>query len=254
MNKAIILVIALISLSCASTKKDTKTVNNPLQNSWELTKFKGKDVNSDNSIYLEFSEDGRVSGNVGCNRLTGNYSIENTQNIQFSELATTRKACPDMDIESDVLEALNSTSSFNLITDELVLNTKSVPSLAVFKRMKNTDVVNKYWKLITLDGKKITMDEDQEREQYFILKNNGLVTGFAGCNQFNGEFTIKDGNRIKFGDNMSVTLKSCLNTDVDEQGFLEVFELTNNYTVDGDRLSLNVGKRAPLATFEAVYF
>lgn len=30
------------------------------------------------------------------------------------------------------------------------------------------------------------MAENQEKEQYFILKSDGTVSGFAGCNQFNG--------------------------------------------------------------------
>ena len=43
----------------------------------------------------------------------------------------------------------------------------------------------------------------------------------------------------------------CNNTD--ESKLLKAINSTDNYTIKNNRLSLNVGKRAPLAVFEAVY-
>jgi heat shock protein HslJ len=98
------------------------------------------------------------------------------------------------------------------------------------------------------------MADNQEKEAYFMLKTqDNRVTGFAGCNTFNGTYTLEDGNRIKF-DQMLSTLMACPDVDVDESAFLKVFELADNYTIDGDTLMLNVGRRAPLAVFEAVYY
>ena len=114
-------------------------------------------------------------------------------------------------------------------------------------------VTEKYWKLKTLDGKEISMKENQEREIYFILKtNDNRVTGFAGCNTLSGEFILEEGNRIRFK-NMAVTMKACPDVAVNDSDFLEVFKLADNYTIQDDILSLNVGKGAPLAVFEAVY-
>ena len=115
-------------------------------------------------------------------------------------------------------------------------------------------IVNKYWKLISLQGKAIQMAENQEREQYFILRSDGTLTGFAGCNQFHGRFELRDGDRIRFNKNLATTRKACPNGDIDENDFLNVFKVTDNYSINGDTLHLNVGKRAALAIFEAVYF
>ncbi|MFD2907599.1 META domain-containing protein [Flavobacterium ardleyense] len=114
-------------------------------------------------------------------------------------------------------------------------------------------ITEKYWKLTLLDGKKVTMAANQEREIFFTLKtDSNKVTGFSGCNTFSGEYTIEDGNRIRFK-NMAVTMMACPDVAVNEGSFLEVFELTDNYTIVNDVLSLNIGRRAPLAVFEAVY-
>ena len=120
-------------------------------------------------------------------------------------------------------------------------------------KTENNSITEKYWKLNILEGKKVTMAKNQEREIYFTLKTDqNRVTGFAGCNAFSGEYSIEDGNRIRFK-NMAITMMACPDVAVNESEFLEVFELADNYTINNDVLSLNVGRRSPLAVFEAVY-
>ena len=114
-------------------------------------------------------------------------------------------------------------------------------------------ITEKYWKLVKLDGKDVEMVENQEREIFFTLKtNNNTVTGFAGCNTITGEYELEDGNRIHFK-NMGLTMMTCPDVDVDESDFMKVFEYADNYRITNDVLQLNIGKRAPLAVFEAVY-
>ncbi|WP_405609963.1 META domain-containing protein [Polaribacter sp. Asnod1-A03] len=115
----------------------------------------------------------------------------------------------------------------------------------------NISVTEKYWKLKTLSGKEIKMAENQKREIFILLKNeDNRITGFGGCNTINGEYTLKEGNKIEFK-KMFSTKMFCPNTD--ESEFLKALNSVDNYTIKDDVLSLNVGKRAPLAVFEAVY-
>ncbi len=115
-------------------------------------------------------------------------------------------------------------------------------------------ITEKYWKLIKLDGKDVEMVENQEREVFFILKTeDNTVGGFAGCNSITGEFELKDGNRIHFK-NIGLTMMSCPDVNIDESELMEVFKLADYYRITNDVLELNVGKRAPLAVFEAIYF
>ncbi len=114
-------------------------------------------------------------------------------------------------------------------------------------------ITGKYWKLIKLEGQDVEMAENQEREIFFTLNTEeNTVNGFAGCNSITGEYELEEGNRIRFS-NMGITMMICPDVAVDESEFMQVFELTDNYTIHNDTLSLNVGKRAPLAVFEAVY-
>lgn len=120
--------------------------------------------------------------------------------------------------------------------------------------LDQTTITEKYWKLVRLEGQKVTMAKNQEREIHFMLKTEqNQVRGFAGCNTFNGTYTLEKGQRIRFSP-LAATLKACPEVEVNESEFFKVFELADNYSIDGDTLSLNVGRRAPLAVFEAVYF
>lgn len=122
------------------------------------------------------------------------------------------------------------------------------------KMTNNNPITEKYWKLKTLEGREIKMVKNQEREIYFMLKTDEpRVTGFSGCNTFTGEYILKEGNRIRFS-NIAVTLKACPDVAINETEFLDFFKLADNYTIDKNTLSLNVGRRAPLAVFEAMYF
>ena len=114
-------------------------------------------------------------------------------------------------------------------------------------------IAGKYWKLIKLEGQEVEMAENQESEIFFTLNaEDNTVGGFAGCNSITGEFELAEGNRIRFT-NMGITMMICPDLLVDESEYMQVFELTDNYTIHNDTLSLNVGRRAPLAVFEAVY-
>ena len=145
--------------------------------------------------------------------------------------------------------------NYRIVGDKLELNVAKRSPLAVFKKtdINSEPIVEKYWKLKTLEGKEVSMSENQEKEVYFMLKTeNNRVQGFAGCNTLMGSYTLEKGNRIRFSQ-MATTMMACPDVDFKENEFLKVFELADNYTIKDDVLSLNVGRRAPLAVFEAVY-
>ena len=123
------------------------------------------------------------------------------------------------------------------------------------KKYKDTltnSITEKHWQLKTLEGQDVAKADNLEREIFITLNTDtNSVTGFTGCNTISGEFILKEGNRIEFK-KMLTTLKMCPDTAVNESELLKIFEIADNYTIKDNILSLNVGRRAPLAVFEAI--
>jgi len=125
----------------------------------------------------------------------------------------------------------------NVITGELANNyilSKIDPSL-----------IGNRWRLVELNGRPV-----EKQDAFLILGQDNRVSGNLGCNTFTGTYNLKPGNRIEFSQ-VVATLKMCLDMEV-EDGFKKVLEMTDNYNVSVNGLSLNRARMAPLARFELV--
>jgi heat shock protein HslJ len=112
-------------------------------------------------------------------------------------------------------------------------------------------ITEKYWKLVELNGRPVPA---LDREPHLILKaGDGRITGFGGCNGFSGSYTLDEAtSRIRFGEIASTMMACAKGMDV-EQAFHDVLRRVDNYSLNGDHLTLNRARMAPLARFEAVY-
>ena len=136
---------------------------------------------------------------------------------------------------------------------QLDLNGKRVDAEleAKYALTKVSDIVEKHWKLIELNGVEIMPNENQSNAPHFILKvENNRVIGHGGCNSINGGYIIETGNRIKFTQMIS-TMMACMDMET-ESNFLRALNTVDNYTINNGVLSLNRARMAPLARFEAV--
>lgn len=70
--------------------------------------------------YFQISKDGKVSGYDGCNRITGNVTLGDSQRIAFSKLATTRMACPQMADAKQVTDMMETAYRYLIDHDRLV--------------------------------------------------------------------------------------------------------------------------------------
>lgn len=120
------------------------------------------------------------------------------------------------------------------------------------KYNSDSDVREKYWKLIELRGKPISLGEEQQREAHLILKFDGRIVGSTGCNRMMGSYTLENENRIRFSQ-IASTLMACYDVPY-EQDFLRALEQVDNYTLQKDTLSLaKADNTTPLARFVVVY-
>ncbi len=79
------------------------------------------------------SEDGRVAGFTGCNRVTGSYQVTG-RSIAFSEMAMTMMACIEgMEYERALSEALDRARSWEIIDQHLELYDENGVAVARFE-------------------------------------------------------------------------------------------------------------------------
>jgi len=117
---------------------------------------------------------------------------------------------------------------------------------------QNSLIVEKYWKLIEINGKKINLSDKSAREPHMILNTADYrLTGTGGCNSFSGSYETQSSNRITFS-KIASTRMACLDMNIENQLF-KVFEITDNYILKDDTLSLKNAESATLAKFEALY-
>jgi heat shock protein HslJ len=105
---------------------------------WKLTELNGQPVRFDSTFNQEphiiLKDDGnKFVGNGGCNNISGSYKLEGVNRISISSVATTRMACPKMEIESQLLKALQEADSFTILEDQLILKKENMPPLAKFR-------------------------------------------------------------------------------------------------------------------------
>lgn len=122
----------------------------------------------------------------------------------------------------------------------------------ILKREQNS-IVEKYWKLVELNGRKIAPPAEGEREPHLILNSlDNRVSGNGGCNGFGGTYELLPGNRIRFSQILH-TMMACPNLNVENE-FFKALEVADNFSYHDDTMTLNKAKMAPLAKFVAVYF
>jgi heat shock protein HslJ len=119
----------------------------------------------------------------------------------------------------------------------------------------NTEILNKYWKLVELIGQPVKMTASDQREPHITLHLDGnRLSGTGGCNTFSGTYELQPGNRIRFSQNMATTLLPCGDNQT-EQELLKVLQEADNYSLASDTaMTLNKARMAPLARFRVVYF
>lgn len=130
--------------------------------------------------------------------------------------------------------------------------TGNLASRYVLARERGDDL-NKYWKLIEVNGTAVMPDANRKKEPHIIFHTNDKrVTGSGGCNTFTGTFQMAADNRISFSP-LAATKMFCNNTQQTEDLMLNALQNTDSYYLRGDTLQLVKGRMSPLAKFVAVY-
>ena len=94
-----------------------------LNGTWQVTRIEDQAVNVPDMKFVIDVDEGKLHGNTGCNILNGRLDIDMEQpnSISFSEIITTRMACPDLNYETALVVALEEITAAKPVSSNEVI-------------------------------------------------------------------------------------------------------------------------------------
>ncbi|GGQ71666.1 META domain-containing protein [Streptomyces pilosus] len=180
--------------------------------------------------HLTLDEDGRATGNYGCNLFRGRVTFDGDR-IRLDERETTLKACPEniMDVESAVARALGDGGLRTEARDgRLTLTTASGDTVRL-RETADSPLYGTKWT--------VTSPATGARAHLTFDEKGGNVAGSLGCNRVNADATVRDGS-ITLGA-PGLTRMVCEDSLMDgEKALTKLFDGTAGYRIDGRTLTL----------------
>jgi heat shock protein HslJ len=88
---------------------------------WRPSFMSESDLPAGNHIFVQFKSGGEISGNGGCNRFFGGYTVAGNT-IKIGPIASTRKGCPGIiRLEAAFFATLEAAKTFQLDGSTLIL-------------------------------------------------------------------------------------------------------------------------------------
>ena len=101
---------------------------------WAVVEMKGVPVQQSGGrkdAYISFDfGDKRITGNGGCNHISGNYSV-NRSIIRFSDIVSTKMSCNDIEFENTFLSTLGSVDHYQMRGNDILLKRKKTTVLVL---------------------------------------------------------------------------------------------------------------------------
>ena len=209
MKKNLISAAAFAAILLSSCGTTTKSVD--ITGEWNVVSVEGKQVTGNPYIGFD-TENGRLYGNAGCNRIMGGFEIDsvNPGHIGLTNVASTRMMCPDMETEQKVLEALNEVTGFKSSATGVELTDKDGKVLISLEKREAPAVsvndINGEWKISKVEGAAVEVADKTPFLSFNVAEN--AVHGNGGCNIINGSFSQEEGNpsSLKFGHMISTMM------------------------------------------------
>jgi copper homeostasis protein (lipoprotein) len=112
-----------------------------------------------------------------------------------------------------------------------------------------SQLLDNYWKLTRLGDQPVILAEDQSEPHLVLYSEGQRVSGFGGCNNFNGSFSV-DGREIAFG-HLAATAMACPNTEDLEMKYMTALGNASTWRKTAHHLELYDQAGELVARFEA---
>lgn len=113
--------IAILFAACCPCRKGKN--NLPLQGrEWHLVRMMNHDLQiSAEQFTFTFTADGEFAGMGACNHISGKFTISNKRDMTFRNIASTKRMCPDIELETAFNKILSQTTHYEIDGDMLML-------------------------------------------------------------------------------------------------------------------------------------
>jgi heat shock protein HslJ len=199
----------------------------------------GRTRQAPESAYLRIGEDGRVSGNAGCNSFGSTITLKGDR-VDFGDIQMTDMGCPKAPMAFE--ESLSRTFAGGTFTskvkgDELTLTTDDGDRVDLTKE-QDAPLYGTRWKVTALGDADVAHSLPAAAKAYLVLdKKQGTLSGSLGCNHVSAMATVRDGH-ITLGA-AKTTRMMCDGSLMDtEKTLLSLFDGTVGYELDHRTLTL----------------
>jgi heat shock protein HslJ len=189
-------------------------------------------------VTAQFSSDGSLTGNSGCNRYNTTYTTSGSKMTVNGPIASTRMACAAAvsRVEEAYVSRLVAAKSFSIDGSVLTIETTEDGPL-VYDALDPEQAVAGDWTVVNYfrPGAVVSPVAGSSLTASF---ESGQISGDSGCNRYSGPYEV-DGNEIAIGP-LASTLRACADPAVDEQErqYLAALELARTFSLDGGNLTL----------------
>lgn len=233
---------AVLMLSVTSCRSSRQLSADNLAGEWNVTTLNGKNIDGANVPFIGIDVDGkRVYGNAGCNRIMGSLELDASGQgkLSFGQVAATRMMCPDMELETAVLDALNVVGGYSLTENGLQLTDGDGNVVITLTRREALAVdLEGEWIINAVNSEPVEKLDVTPFLAFNVAEQR--VNGNAGCNLVSGSFTVGDsGMSLKFDDNMISTMMAGPGLET-EQKVKDALSRVAKFELNGDRSQLTL--------------
>ncbi len=203
---------------------------------WFLWYLNNQPVAGGTTISAQFSVNpdgtsGSMNGLAGCNNYVANFGDSLGMQTYLNGRQTCLKPAGVMQQEQNYLQVLGRTYGYWLSADQLILN--SGQGILTYRQTCPPEsfdqthlLVGMNWYLVSYNN---TYSVPGEQEPYTLFKEDGTLSGYTGCNNFQGSYQT-DINQITVS-NLSKTEVACANRalQAQETAMLDILGSARSY-------------------------
>ncbi len=214
MKKSLLSVTAICAgvwMTACNGGKSVMTLGE-LSGEWNIVKVAGEQAQSEEQAFIGLDIDGkRLYGNAGCNNVMGVIELDTLKEgmMSFSQVASTRRMCADMDLENKVMFALEKVAGYEKAPEGLALVDAEGKTLMTLARRAEQVSVNNLageWVIKSAEG---VVPEILDKTPFLSFDVTEMtVRGNGGCNIINGSFSHNESQTasLEFGQMISTMM------------------------------------------------